>query len=72
MGSNSKDAEPGEEAGRLIFSSYGHVLGLADGVLFGAKRPARKRGTPAAAPKTARPRPARETATEPDGDAARG
>ncbi|MDQ0278585.1 hypothetical protein QO003_002888 [Arthrobacter silviterrae] len=39
---------PGADGGRLIFSSYGHMLGLADGVLFGGRRPPCKRG-PAAA-----------------------
>ena len=39
--------EPGADGGRLIFSSYGHMLGLADGVLFGGKRPPCKHGTAA-------------------------
>lgn len=46
--STSEGQEPGGEPGRLVFSSYGHVLGLVDGVLFGTGRPARRPGPGAA------------------------
>ncbi|NVM99037.1 hypothetical protein [Arthrobacter sp. SDTb3-6] len=48
MDSTIEGTEPGHE---LVFSTYGHVLGLANGVLFGAGQPARRPQVAVAAPK---------------------
>lgn len=69
MDSTSEGNKQGDDAGGLLFSSDGHVLGLADGVLFGARRPLRKPG-PAAATRKAPPSgPDGESGQSPDGDA---
>ena len=72
MESTRPDEDPGKEAGRLVFSTYGHVLGLADGVLFGGKRPPRQPGTPASPGKTPAADPVRDPGQSPRGDAPRG
>ena len=44
LDSANEGQEPSEEPGWLVFSSYGHVLGLVDGVLFGTGQPPRRSG----------------------------
>lgn len=72
MESTKPDEGPGQETGRLVFSTYGHVLGLADGVLFGAKRPPRQQGTAASPGKAPAADPVRDPGHSPHGDAPRG
>ena len=69
MDGTNEGVESGQGADRLVFSSYGHVIGLADGVLFGTgQRPRKTR--PAAAGRKAPPDgPDGKSGQSPDADA---